>query len=84
MLYTVTFRSSAVKELGTLPISVRRSVSGVIDSLATEPRPRGVKKLAGAEAWRIRVGGYRVVYSISDQQLAIEVIKIGNRREVYR
>lgn len=84
MLYTVTFRTSAVKELRKLPIAARNQVSEVIDSLALEPRPHGVKKLAGVDAWRIRVGDYRVIYSILDRQLVVEIIKIGNRREVYR
>jgi mRNA interferase RelE/StbE len=84
MPYTVIFRSSAVKELRKLPEAARKQVVIAVDLLANEPRPRGVKKMAGMEAWRIRVGDYRIVYSIADQQLVIEIIKIGNRREVYR
>lgn len=84
MLYLVSFRSSAVKELHKLPLPARKQVYELIDSLAGDPRPRGVKKMAGVEAWRIRVGDYRVIYSIVDQQLVIEIIKLGNRREVYR
>ncbi len=84
MLYSISFRSSAAKELRKLPIAARKEVSGLIDSLARNPRPHGVKKMVGVDAWRIRIGDYRVVYSITDQQLVVEVIKIGNRREVYR
>ena len=84
MLYSIAFRASAVKELRRLPIAARRQVSELIDSLPHDPRPRGVKKLVGVDAWRVRVGDYRVIYSIKDTQLAIEIIKIGNRREVYR
>lgn len=83
-MYQITFRSSAVKELRKLPDDYRKSISGAIDSLAHAPRPKGVKKMAGAHAWRIRVGDYRVVYSIEDKQLIIQVIRIGHRREVYR
>jgi mRNA interferase RelE/StbE len=84
MLYAVVFRSSAAKELRKLPAPARKQVSEAIDSLAADSRPQGVRKMAGADAWRIRIGDYRVVYSIADQQLMIEIIKIGNRRDVYR
>lgn len=83
-MYQINFRSSAVKELRKLPADDRKSVSHAIESLANMPRPKGVKKMAGAHAWRIRIGDYRVVYSIEDKQLIIEVIRIGHRREVYR
>ncbi|MEH2388914.1 MAG: type II toxin-antitoxin system RelE/ParE family toxin [Nostoc sp.] len=53
--------------------------------LAIEPRPIGVKKLAGEESlYRIRVGGYRVIYQIFDNILLVNVIKVKHRREVYR
>jgi mRNA interferase RelE/StbE len=84
MPYSVTLRASAAKELRKLPVSVRKQVSEVVDSLAVNPRPQGVKKMVGVDAWRIRIGDYRVVYSIADQLLVVEIIKIGNRREVYR
>jgi mRNA interferase RelE/StbE len=84
MLYSVTFRTSAAKELRKLPIPARKQVSVLIDSLVHDPRPHDVKKMTGVDAWRIRIGDYRVVYSIEDQQLVVEIIKIGNRREVYR
>jgi mRNA interferase RelE/StbE len=67
-----------------LPIAARKQVSELIDSLAHDPRPHGVKKMIGVEAWRIRIGDYRVIYSTTDEQLVVEIIKIGNRREVYR
>lgn len=84
MPYTVTLRTSAVKELRKIPVAARQRITEVIDALADNPRPQGVKKMTGIDAWRIRVGDYRVIYSIVDQQLVIEVIKIGNRRDIYR
>lgn len=84
MLYSVIFRTSAAKELRKLPTPVRKQVSELVDSLVHDPRPHGVKKMTGVEAWRIRIGDYRVIYSIADQRLVVEIIKIGNRREVYR
>ena len=54
-------------------------------ALETNPRPPGVKKLQGEEGiWRLRVGDYRVLYTIQHQELVILVLKIGHRREVYR
>ncbi len=61
-----------------------KHVSNAIDSLAEVPWPAGVKKMAGANAWRTRVGEYRVVHVIKDKQLIVEVIRLGHRREIYR
>lgn len=55
----------------------------VIDDLAVEPRPSGVKKLT-KDYYRIRVGDYRVVYEIKDEILTILVLKIGDRKEIYK
>ncbi|MGA2401072.1 MAG: type II toxin-antitoxin system RelE/ParE family toxin [Syntrophobacteraceae bacterium] len=55
-----------------------------VRSLADDPRPAGVRKLTGREAWRIRVGDYRIVYEIHDDALVLLVVAIGHRRDVYR
>jgi mRNA interferase RelE/StbE len=55
-----------------------------LDNLASNPRPPGCKKLKGGDKeWRIRVGDYRVVYTIDDARLLVEVTRISHRREVY-
>lgn len=59
-------------------------IIAAIRSLAEEPRPSGVKKLTGREAWRIRVGNYRIIYEIHDQALIVLVVSIGHRQDVYR
>jgi mRNA interferase RelE/StbE len=83
--YSVQFAPSAERDLAALDKPVQRRVAARIDALAVNPRPAGVTKLQGeANAWRIRVGEYRVIYSIEDAQLVVLVIKIGHRREVYR
>jgi mRNA interferase RelE/StbE len=46
--------------------------------------PNGCKKLTGKEAWRIRIGDYRVIYEIENKQLMILVIEIGHRKEIYK
>ncbi len=53
-------------------------------ALAENPRPTGCIKLTGMEAYRIRVGDYRIVYEITDRVLIVTVIDVGHRREVYR
>ena len=57
----------------------------MIDRLAVEPRPRGVVKLVGtANGYRVRVGDYRIVYEVHDDRLVVVVIRVGDRREIYR
>ena len=71
-------------ELAALPRDVRQRVDTRIQSLAVSPRPPGVEKLGGEEGlYRVRVGDYRVVYSIQDDVLLVLVVRIGHRG-VYR
>ena len=53
-------------------------------SLEDNPRPRGTKKLSGREEYRLRVGDYRVLYTVDDEDGAVLVIAVGHRGEVYR
>jgi mRNA interferase RelE/StbE len=55
-----------------------------IDDLAEDPRPRGSLRLRGKEGRRIRVGEYRIVYEVDDDQLIITILQVGHRRDVYR
>jgi mRNA interferase RelE/StbE len=56
-----------------------------IESLADNPRPQGVKKLAGEDDfYRVRVGDYRIVYQIRDKSLLVLIVRLGHRSEVYR
>jgi mRNA interferase RelE/StbE len=83
--YSVLLSPSAERDLGALDKPVQRRVVARIEALAENPRPAGVAKLQGvANAWRIRVGDYRVLYTIEDGRLVVLVVKIGHRREVYR
>lgn len=85
--YKVSFQSTARRELGSLPVIMQRRIGRAVDALAIDPRPRGAKQLVGTPAdriWRIRVGDYRVLYEIRDAVLAILVIRVGHRREVFR
>ena len=55
-----------------------------ISALGSDPRPLGSEKLSAQEQYRIRQGNYRVVYSISDSEKTVLVVKVGHRREVCR
>ena len=84
--YKVLIKASAAQELEDLPNKkVRQRVVERIRALAQDPRPAGCEKLSGHhDRYRVRQGVYRVVYSISDKDLLVQVVKVGHRREVYR
>jgi mRNA interferase RelE/StbE len=85
MSYRVELKPSALEALSKLPVADRKRIAKKIDSLAENPRPRGVTKLAGEEnLYRIRAGEYRVIYQIQDDRLLVLVVRIGNRGDVYR
>ena len=82
--YSVLIKPSAVKELEGVPRKDRLRITRKIRSLAGNPRPGGCEKLSGLEQYRLRQGRYRIVYSISDSEQTVLVVKIGHRKEVYR
>lgn len=82
--YKIKIKKSAQKEIKQLSDKDLKRVVDKIALLAKDPRPEGCKKLSGDEKYRIRVGNYRVLYSIEDQILVIYVVKVGHRRDVYR
>ena len=84
MTYSVFVRKSAQKALARIPFPFQDRIIRAIRSLANVPRPHGVKKLSNREAWRIRVGDYRIIYEIHDDRLVILVVVVGHRGDVYR
>jgi mRNA interferase RelE/StbE len=83
--YSVTFARSARKEVEKLHPSIARRVMQRIEALATIPRPSGVIRLQGHKnLWRIRIGDYRVIYSIDDAARNIDVSVVRHRRDAYR
>lgn len=82
--YSVFIKPSAAKELERLPEKIRRQLAKRIQALTENPRPVGVEKLTGEDLYRLRQGDHRVVYSIADPVLTVLVMRIGNRRDVYR
>jgi mRNA interferase RelE/StbE len=83
--YTVVFARSARKELQALDRTVAARILKRIEALRLEPRPSGCRKLEGTDnLWRIRIGDWRVVYSVDDTRTLVEVSVIRHRREAYR
>lgn len=82
--YSIEFRKSVEKELRAVPKKDQIRILRRISELADEPRPAGCKKLSGQERYRLRQGDYRILYEIEDDRLIITVVKVGDRREVYR
>ncbi len=82
--YSILIKRSAARELESLPAKDRRRVTSRIQGLARNPRPPGCEKLSGEEKYRVRQGNYRILYEILDNDLIVTVVKVGNRRDVYR
>lgn len=83
--YKLRIKKSAAKELESIPRkNDRRRIVSRIQALAENPRPQGCKKLSGSERYRIRQGSYRIIYAIEDEELVVYVVKIGDRKSVYR
>ncbi len=82
--YKIRISSSAERQLKKLPSNVQIKISRAILGLASNPYPAGCKKLAGyQDIWRIRIGEYRVLYSIDRNIVTVIVLKIGHRKEIY-
>jgi mRNA interferase RelE/StbE len=83
--YAIDIRPRARRSLRQLDPSVRAAVARVIDSLAADSRPPGVRPLTGHRPYlRVRWGDYRVIYAVDDAARIVTVAVVGHRREVYR
>ena len=82
--YKIFFRRSAVKDLDPIPKNDLQRIIKRIRLLTKDPRPRGCEKLSRQERYRIRQGNYRIVYSVQDDQLNVQIVKIAHRRDIYR
>jgi mRNA interferase RelE/StbE len=83
--YTVTFARSARRELEKLPAGLAERILLRIERLANEPRPAGCRKLRGErDLWRLRIGDYRVVYSVDDRRRVVDVSVVRHRHDAYR
>ncbi|HSG29848.1 MAG TPA: type II toxin-antitoxin system RelE/ParE family toxin [Candidatus Krumholzibacterium sp.] len=83
--YRILIKASAAKELENIGSQKdRRRIVKRIAGLADDPRPAGCEKLSGKDRYRIRQGDYRIIYSIEDDILIVHIVRIGNRKDIYR
>lgn len=81
--YTISISKTAQKQLDKLSDRIAAPIIDAISSLANNPRPNGCKKLKGRSGYRIRKGDFRIIYDIFDNILLINVIAVGDRKEIY-
>lgn len=84
MSYEIELRPAALRALKKVDRQNQARIRGAIALLSADPRPPGAKALRGRDALRIRVGDYRIIYTVQDDRLLIVVVTLGHRREVYR
>jgi mRNA interferase RelE/StbE len=85
MTYEIIITKSIQKQLDNLPNNIQERVYDKISQLAEEPPPDGVVKLKGYDnEYRIRIGDYRLVYEIQDEQLIVLLLQCKHRRDVYK
>ena len=84
MPYLVYIKRSAEKELDRFPTEVYNRIVNRLLSLRDNPGPPRAKKLHGREGHRIRIGSYRVLYTIDESEKKVEIVSIAHRREAYR
>jgi len=83
--YSIVFARSARKELECLSAKLVQRIFPTIEALAKEPRPKGCRKLtAENNLWRLRVGDYRLLYTIDDDKQAIDIVAVRHRSKAYQ
>jgi mRNA interferase RelE/StbE len=83
--YKIEWKTSADKELRSLPKAVISEIVDRVAHLADDPFPHGIKKLSGAEhTYRLRFSSYRVIYTVSRDNRIVEIIRVGHRQSIYR
>lgn len=84
MTYEVEITPAARRQIKKLPHDIQQKVVAKLEELTLDPRPDGVKKLAGSDdLYRVRLGKYRIIYAIQDNLLLITVVKVKNRSDAY-
>jgi len=82
--YEIEFRPAALREIRKIDRSTQPRIHGAIVLLAQDPRPPASRPLRGRPGYRLRVGDYRIIYTIDDGILLLVVVTIGHRRDVYQ
>ena len=81
--YRVEVRPAALRALRNVDATIRPRIEGAIALLAEEPRPPASRLLRGRPGYRVRVGDYRIIYTVQDDVLLIVVVTLGHPRDVY-
>jgi len=85
LVYKVFLEKRAEREIKKLPAEIFYRIILKLKTLSENPKPPGCRKITGAESdWRIRIGDYRIIYEIDEQEKAVKVMRIRHRRDVYR
>ncbi len=83
-MYRLELSPAALREARRLPPSMKERIDRAMARLADNPRPSGVRKLQGMDSYRLRVGDYRVLYMIDDNEQRVLVWRVMGRGDVYR
>ena len=83
-MYGLRYDRRTLKELRQIPAQETARILSVIETLKQQPRRHGVEKMSGSEGYRVRVGDYRILFTIDDAQRLMTVYRIKHRRDVYR
>ena len=83
-MYTINLKQSAEKELDSIPAKDRARIITALREFKDNPRPLGCEKLTARMDYRVRRGNYRILYVIDERRKAVEVISVGNRKDVYK
>lgn len=83
--YKIEISKTAERQFTKLGEKDQLRIARVINQLAVDPHPQGCRKLTGyKDVFRIRVGNYRIIYSVEKKRLIIIILKIGHRKDIYR
>lgn len=82
-MYTIVLEKTVIKQLALIHSTDYKKIRTAINALADNPQPYGYLKLKGRDAYRIRVGNYRVIYEVEDKILKIFIITVAHRKDVY-
>jgi mRNA interferase RelE/StbE len=81
--FELRFKASVAKDLRGIPRADVERILARTETLRDDPRPPGAEKLSAQERYRVRQGDYRILYTVADAELVVEVVKAGHRREAY-
>ena len=84
MTYRIVLTKSVVKELDALPTKIHDKIIDRLRHLEENPRIPGAEKLTAIDAYKLRVGNYRIIYEIRDSEKEVRVVMVDDRKQVYK